>query len=66
MRRWLVLPIGLGLAVAAAWVWLAGGPPSAAPRVGGAPAPSPPSRDEIRPESREKLREILREADEAP
>ena len=60
MRPWLVLPIGLGLAVAAAWVLLTDAPSQENS------VARPPLQDEIREESRDKLREILREADEAP
>ena len=69
MNRWLVLPIGLGLAVAAGWVLLSG--PS------GESLEQSLQREkslqlekslhahaEIDPESREQLREILRRADE--
>lgn len=58
VKRWLVVPLGLGLAVAAGWVLLSN--PGGSPR-----AKSPDSHAEIDPESREQLRQILRQADEA-
>lgn len=57
MKRWLVLPIGLGVAAVAAYVLLMSPLPKAS-----RPAPEP-ARGEIGDESRAKLREILREAD---
>ncbi len=57
VNRWLVLPIGLGVAAVAGWVLLSS--PS-----GSTGAKSPRSHAEIDQESREQLRQILRHADE--
>ncbi len=57
MKRWLVLPIGLGVAAVAGWVLLSS--PSGSTR-----GKSPYSHAEIDQESREQLRQILRQADE--
>lgn len=56
MRSWHVVLIGLALAVAAAWAWLAS-EPVAGSRAGRAPS------GEIRDDSREAMRELLREAE---
>ena len=58
VTRWLVLPIGLGLAATAAYVLLTGQPPLSSP------APGPPVHQEISQQSRDQLREILRDAEE--
>lgn len=57
MKRWLALPIGLGLAAIAGYVLLMSGPvePSA--------LRTPPAHAEIGQESKDELLEILREAD---
>jgi hypothetical protein len=60
VSRWLVLPIGLGLAAAAAWLLLGG-----ALLLPQAPPPTGP-HDEIREESRAELRELLRDAEKSP
>jgi hypothetical protein len=60
VSRWLVVPIGLGLAAATAWLLLTGGPP-----IPEAPAPTG-AHDEIGEPSRDELREILREAGKTP
>ena len=57
MKRWLVLPMGLGLAVVVGWVLLSS--PNGSPR-----AENPHAHAEIDEESREQLRQILRQADE--
>ena len=57
VKRWLVLPMGLGLAVVAGWVLLSS--PG-----GSARAKSPQTHTEIDRESREQLRQILRQVDE--
>ncbi len=57
VNRWLVLPIGLGVAAVAGWVLLSS--PGGSP-----PAKSPQTHAEIDRESREQLRQILRHADE--
>ncbi len=56
MRRWLVLSLGLGIAAVAGYALLTGS------------APPHANHDEIGDQSREQLREILREAasEEAP
>lgn len=59
MRPWLVVAIGLGLAVAAGWAWLASEP------VGGARSASQAPSGEIRDDSREAMRQLLRQADGA-
>lgn len=59
MKRWLVVPIGLGLAVVAGWVLLSS--PTGSP-----PVESSQGHAEIDRQSREQLREILRKADEDP
>ena len=59
MKRWLVRPIGLGVAAVAAYVLLM----SPLPKSSGRASDSPSAHAEIREESREQLREILREAD---
>ena len=77
MKRWLLLPLGLGMAAAAAWTLISGLP---ALEAGGSGAPSsgserPGSRlgperasqagdvgEEIDEESRRRLQQILREA----
>ena len=58
MKRWIALPLGLGAAAVAAWVLLSvsSGRPVAATSTG---------HDQIDPQSREQLRQILRQADEA-
>ena len=58
MKRWIALPLGLGAAAVAAWVLLSasGGVPMAA---------SSDGHEEIDRGSREQLRQILRQADEA-
>ena len=57
MKRWLALPICLGLAAVAGYVLLTSGP------AGQSASPRPPAHNEIGQESRDKLREILRDAD---
>lgn len=57
MNRWLVLPIGLGVAAVAGWVLLSSPTGSTGQR-------RPVAYDEIDQESRDQLREILRRADE--
>jgi hypothetical protein len=57
VKRWLVLPIGLGVAVVAAYVLLM------SPLPKGSGGGSSPAQAEIGDESREQLLEILREAD---
>jgi len=57
VKRWLVVPLGLGLAVAAAWVLLSN--PGSSTR-----ATNSGSHAEIDQQSREQLRKILRRADE--
>ena len=78
MRRWLLLPLALGVAALAAYAILSGPPqnvaspppdevvtPPPAKRVEDENvSPSPTQHPEIREESRGKLREILREAKE--
>ena len=60
MRRWLVLPLGIGIAALAGYVLLTGAnePPAGGETTGAADAP----HDEIDEESRERLRAILRDA----
>ncbi len=57
LKRWLALPIGLGLAAIAGYVLLMSGPvePSA--------LRTPPAHSELGQESKDELLEILREAD---
>jgi hypothetical protein len=57
LKRWMILPLGLGAAAVAGWVLLAGssGLPGSESLHGHA---------EIDQESREQLRQILRRADE--
>lgn len=57
MKRWIALPLGLGAAVVAAWVLL-----SVSSSLPGTATSD--GHDEIDLESREQLREILRQADE--
>ena len=57
LKRWLVLPICLGLAAVAGYVLLSGGP------VRQSASRQPPPHSEIRQESKDELVEILREAD---
>ena len=58
MTRWLVLPIGLGLAATAAYVLLTVQPALSSR------APGPAVHPEISQESRDQLREILHDAEE--
>ena len=58
VKRWIALPLGLGAAAVAAWVLL-----SASSELPVAQASR--GHDEIDPHSREQLRQILRQADEA-
>ena len=72
MTRWLLLPLGLGLAALAAYALLSSPParvsspppPLSSRPEPGAGRPPPPAHPEIREASREKLLDILREADQ--
>lgn len=67
MRRWLVLSLGLGIAAAAGWALLTAGAPGPDDSARARP-PEAGALDEIDPRSRERLEDILREAerDEEP
>ena len=57
VKRWLVVPLGLGLAAVAGWALLSSSGSSTR-------AKSPASHEAIDQQSRDELRKILLEADE--
>lgn len=59
MRRWWLLPLGIVIAGAALWALLRGGPTLLPVATG------PPPLDRIDRPSRERLEQVLRDADEA-
>lgn len=61
MKRWLIVTVGLGMAAAGAWVLL-----TSTTETGrrGIQAKPEPAHGDIREESKQRLRDILREADE--
>ena len=61
MKRWLIVSVGLGLALAAGWVLLTS---TAGTGRRGIQTKTEPAHGDIRDASKERLREILREADE--
>jgi hypothetical protein len=61
VKRWLIVTLGLALALAAGWVWLTGSGDLS--RLG-VQKPAEPAHADIGEKSKEQLREILRKADE--